>query len=65
VLTDGVVVGQTFVRAECLALNGFESALVDVTSIHIPARREARFIQHDGSMSICDYAVGVADHEMA
>ena len=64
VLADGVVVGQAFVRAECLAFNGFERIRVDVAAVHVPARGEAGLVQHDGPVRIGDHAVAVADDEV-
>lgn len=64
VFADGVAVGQAFVRAERLALSGFEGRLVDVVAVHVPPRGEPRLVEHDGPVRIGDHAVAVTDDEM-
>src|SRR5207302_3101104 len=45
-LADVVVTSEARVGGERLALDGAERVLVDVLAPHVPARREARLVQH-------------------
>src|SRR5215510_3592615 len=64
-VTDVVVAAQSFVRAEGLLVHSSQRRLVDVSAWHVPARREARFVQDARSLAIGDDTVPMVDHEVA
>jgi hypothetical protein len=62
---DAVVGGDSFVGAEGPGLCRGQRGLVDVRSGHVPARREARFVEDDGCGRVGDRLSCYAHDEVA
>jgi hypothetical protein len=63
-ITDGVIAAEAFIWAEGLEFHGSERGLINVGARHVPARREAGFVEDERPPSVGNDAVIMGDHEV-